>query len=211
MLGRYSSHSNLPVSTQIDIMMTLGLRLLVLASGILLLSLTSCNTSRQTPEQLIETYYAGFNAGDFAQIQSVVADSFTNISEGYVTRQSLEDQYVMFQWDSVFVPSYTISDVEVLDAGVKAMVSSYSKRYAFLDHNPLTCEMTFAIADDVLNQLTVGECPGSDWDAWSARRDTLVAWIDIHHPELSGFIHDLTREGAENYLQAITLYERAMK
>ncbi len=191
--------------------MTTGFRLLVLATGFFLLSLAACSTPDQTPEQLIDTYYAGFNAGDFSQIQSVVADSFTNISEGYITHQSLKDQYIMFQWDSVFVPSYSISDVEVLDAGIKAMVSSSSKRYAFLEHNPLTCEMTFAIADGVLNQLTVGECPGSDWDAWSARRDTLVAWVDIHHPELSGFIHDLTKEGAENYMQAISLYEHAMK
>lgn len=42
---------------------------------------------------------------------------------------------------------------------------------------------------------------------WSSRRDTLVKWIETYHPELSGFNFDMTKNGAENYLKSIELYE----
>lgn len=45
-----------------------------------------------------------------------------------------------------------------------------------------------------------------DFSKWEARRDTLIFWINIHHPDLNGF--DITQniQGGQNYLKAIQLY-----
>lgn len=53
------------------------------------------------------------------------------------------------------------------------------------------------------------ECVDADWNIWQMERDSLVKWVSINHPELDGFIHDLTMNGAINYLKAIELYENS--
>jgi len=45
-----------------------------------------------------------------------------------------------------------------------------------------------------------------DLQKWASRRDTLVNWIDQNYPDLSGFIFDQTRQGANNYLEAMKLF-----
>ena len=50
------------------------------------------------------------------------------------------------------------------------------------------------------------ESVGTDWDVWGAKRDSLVSWIKMNHPELDGFVNDMTMNGSINYLKAIELY-----
>ncbi|WPP49957.1 hypothetical protein [Catalinimonas niigatensis] len=52
------------------------------------------------------------------------------------------------------------------------------------------------------------ECLNADWNIWQTERDSLVNWTRNNHPKLDGFIHDLTMDGAINYLKAIELYEK---
>jgi len=35
----------------------------------------------------------------------------------------------------------------------------------------------------------------------------LVVWVEENHPELDGFIHDMTMKGAQDYVNSIELYE----
>ena len=48
----------------------------------------------------------------------------------------------------------------------------------------------------------------ANWEIWQRERDSLVNWIKENHPELDGFVHDLSMEGAQNYLKAISLYKK---
>ncbi len=175
---------------------------------IFLLSLAACTDGRSSRAQdIIEAYYGGLNAADFKQVRDVVADSFTLIEGEFVTPLTRDEHYVVFQWDSVFATTYTIEKIEAIEDGARALVASSSKRYAFLKNNPLTCEMTFSLSAGKIARVKVGDCAHADWEVWASRRDSLVSWVDDNHPELSGFINDLTKEGAENYLRAIELYE----
>ena len=55
-------------------------------------------------------------------------------------------------------------------------------------------EMNFLLSDNM------------DFRKWEARRDTLIFWINIHHPDLNGFDITQTIQGGQNYLKAIELY-----
>jgi len=54
------------------------------------------------------------------------------------------------------------------------------------------------------------ESIGTNWTVWEKEKEALVSWIKTNHPELDGFINDMSLNGAVNYLKAIKLY-RARK
>ncbi|MEM8484618.1 MAG: hypothetical protein AAF564_03675 [Bacteroidota bacterium] len=182
-------------------------RLLPVLLALLVLILPACKSELTSQTEAVQSYYAGLNAGDFQQVTALMADTFVVIEGDFTRKQSRADHYTMFQWDSVFASTYDIKNLEQVDAGIRVRVASSSVRYAYLKNNPLACEMTFSFQDRKINKLLVGECPEADWGLWEARRDSMVAWIDSNHTHLSGFIYDLTKEGAEQYLEAMSLYE----
>ena len=176
---------------------------------ILFLFLSSC--SKKQPQysntDVVQTYYNGLNTADFDLLQTVLADSIILVEGGFETPMSQEDFYVIFQWDSVFSPHTTLHNVQEKGNLVKALVSTTSKRYAFLENNPFACETTFSIEFGKIRSHETGICPNEDREIWQSNRDSLVSWIDRHHPDLSGFINELSKNGAENYMQAIQFYQ----
>lgn len=176
--------------------------------GLLLMMSCSRNTPAFSPTEVVEVYVDGINTSRFDRINSVLADSVTLIEGDYTVPMSNEGYYVQFQWDSVFTPNTQIVNIQEVDQNqVVATLSTTSLRFAYLDNNPLVCEISFTFESEKIRLLETGDCPGANWKVWESRRDTLVAWIDQNHPELNGFIHDLTKAGAAHYLQAIDLYE----
>lgn len=163
-----------------------------------------------SPTEAVQTYYDGINAFDFDLTRSVLTDSIALIEGEYQSLLSQEQYYTLFQWDSVFVPQVTLSNIKEEGNQVTVLVSTSSVRLAYLDHAPHSCNTTFIVESGKIQSLETGECPEESRPIWESKRDTLVTWIDANHPELNGFIHDLTKTGAENYVKAIRLYEDRM-
>ncbi|MBV6646566.1 MAG: hypothetical protein KI790_14010 [Cyclobacteriaceae bacterium] len=118
-----------------------------------------------------------------------------------------ESFYEQFKWDSVFQPTYEIIELEEQESQIIATVASSSKRYKFLKNDPLTCKFRVSFGSNEITKLESMDCPSADWNVWQTERDALVDWTRKNNPELDGFIHDLTMNGAINYLKAIELYE----
>jgi len=54
-----------------------------------------------------------------------------------------------------------------------------------------------AHSSDKITKIEALECSDANWNVWQAERDSLVNWVKINHPELDGFINDLTMNGAK--------------
>lgn len=169
--------------------------------------LTGCSDKKLSPTELVTQYYEAFNASDFTQIAPLITDSITIVDGEYIMPYSHDSFYEHFKWDSVFQTTYKIVNLEDQHEQIIATVASSSKRYKFLKNDPLTCRFKISFESDKISKLEALECLGADWDVWQKERDSLVHWINMHHPELDGFIHDMTMKGAKDYLKAIALYE----
>ncbi len=169
--------------------------------------LTGCANKRLTPSDLVTEYYHAFNDSDFNRITAVIADSITIVEGEYVMPYSQKSFHEQFKWDSIFRPTYKIVELEGQNNRIIATVASSSIRYKFLKNDPLTCRFEISFNSDGITKLESLECLDADWNVWQAKRDSLVNWTKRNHPELDGFIHDLTMNGAINYLKAIELYE----
>jgi len=169
--------------------------------------LIGCNDKKRTPRELVTEYYNAFNSSDFDGLTAVIADSITIVEGDYVMPYSKESFYEQFKWDSIFQPTYEIVALEDQNNQIIATVASSSKRYKFLKNDPLTCRFRISFNSNEITKLESLECLDADWNVWQTERDSLVSWTSKNHPELDGFIHDLTMNGAINYQKAIELYE----
>lgn len=171
--------------------------------------LTGCNSGTVDHKTQVEAYFAALDAGSIDRARTFVSDTLT-ISEGDYSTDYFGDLfYEHYRWDSIFQPSYEILELREEGEEIVAMVASRSVRYEFLQNNPLSCERRISFQEGKIRNIAIGECPSADWETWEARRDTLVRWIASHHPEFDGFINDLSMQGAQNYMQAMELYENA--
>ena len=179
----------------------------VLLLTAVILAITQCGKQSFSPEALVGTYYQAFDDSDFDKIREVISDSLTIVEGDYITLYTNESFYEQFRWDSIFQTSYQIKELESnADEQVIVTVSSSSVRYRFLKNDPLTCQFKISIEDKKIKKIEAMDCLEADWAVWEGERDSLVQWTQLHHPELDGFIHDLSMQGAMNYLKAIELY-----
>ena len=169
--------------------------------------LAGCSNEKLSSAELVTKYYDAFNASDFTQLAPLITDSITIVEGDYVIPFSHDSFHEHFKWDSIFQPTYKIVELEGQNNQIIATVTSSSKRYKFLKNDPLTCRFKISFDSDKITKLEALECLDTDWNVWQKERDSLVNWIEINHPKLDGFIHDLTMNGAKNYLRAIELYK----
>lgn len=166
-----------------------------------------CGEKKQAPQEQVTTYYAGFANGDYTPIKSTLADSLITTEGDYTMPFSRESYYEKFKWDSVFKTEYQLVDINYDKEAAIATVSLKSPRLAFLENSPMTCKYRFEFENGQIARIANLECPTANWEIWGERVNELVGWTKENHPELDGFINDLTMKGAQNYMQAIQFYQ----
>ena len=174
---------------------------------VLLLFLAGCTHQALSPEESATKYYSTFDSGNFNELKTVINDSITIVSGDYTTTYSQKDFYQFFKWDSIFKPAYEILELDQKDGNIIVTGTQKNMRNKFLKNNPLLFKQKISFNSGKISTIEDINIEGPNWAVWSKQRDSLVDWTKIHHPELDGFIYDLTMQGAQNYLKAIKLYE----
>ena len=143
----------------------------------------------------------------YNELKTLINDSITIVAGDYVMPYTDDSFYEEFKWDSTFRPSYKIVELEEKNNQVIALVTLNSVRNEFLKNNTMTCQYQISFNSGKISKIEELECKDADWNIWKKERDSLVSWVKKNHPELDGFINDMTMNGAINYLKAIELYE----
>ena len=173
----------------------------------ILLLIIGCSNKQNLESELITTYYKGFKTSNYQLVKNVLSDSLTTVYGGYTTYFTQESYYKQFKWDSVFKPEYELISIDYIDEKYIATVSISCSKFKFLKNNPLTCSYQFLFQSGKTSKIEELDCSNVNWKVWAKEVDTLVNWIKINHPELDGFVNDLSMKGAQNYLKAIELYK----
>ncbi|MUU78182.1 hypothetical protein [Winogradskyella endarachnes] len=174
---------------------------------ILLILLVSCTKKQPLKTELITAYFNGFKTSNYPIVKQVISDSFTTKYGDYITNYTPKSFYNFFKWDSVFKPNYKLVAIENENQQFIATVSKSCSKFQFLKNNPMICSYRFQFQNGKISGVEEVNCSNVDWGIWSTEVETLVAWIKLNHPELDGFVHDLSVNGAQNYLKAIELYK----
>ncbi len=173
-----------------------------------LLIIVSCAERKNNTEEQVITYYNGFNNADYNQIKEVISDSLIITEGDHKMPFTSKSFYKQFKWDSVFKPTYKIIELKNQGEHSIATVAMTSVKFEFLKNNPFTCNYAFYFKSGKIRRIETLDCIDVNWEVWEKEKGTLVNWIKLHHPELDGFINDLSMKGAIDYIKAIELYKK---
>lgn len=179
-------------------------RFIILLSALFIVGCTQNNT---THIEAAEKYFQARNSFQFDEIKKLIADSLTIVEGDHKMYYSQDSFYEIFKWDSIFQSSYEIVSLEEIDEHIIASIALSSIRNRFLKNDLMTCLYKLSFESGQIAKIESLDCHNADWETWENRVNKLVEWIALNHPELDGFIHDMSMKGAINYLEAITLYE----
>jgi hypothetical protein len=174
---------------------------------LIIIVFTSCAKKRHTESEQIKVFYKGYKNSGYELIKNVLADSLTTVFGDYTTTYSQQIYYEQFKWDSIFKPDYELVDLNHEDGQLIATVSMRSLKLEFLKNNPMTCRYQFQFSSGKISRINELDCNCVDWTVWQKEVNALANWIKINHPEMDGFIHDLSMKGAIDYVKAIELYK----
>ncbi len=166
-----------------------------------------CNDQKIEIRETVSKYYDARDQGNYTKLQTLISDSITITAGDYVMPYNHDSFYEQFKWDSVFKPSYRIVELEEENEGIIASVVLNSIKHEFLKNSDMICQYRISFNSGKISKIEELECKDADWATWSKEVDALVSWTKRNHPELDGFINDMTQKGAMNYLKAIELYE----
>jgi len=170
-----------------------------------------CENKKLSPSEIVTNYYNARAAANYTEVKNCLNDSLTVTEGDYIMSYDLDGFYEVFKWDSIFQPAYEIVKLKEDNDQVIATVALGSIRNSFLKNNRMICRYKITFVSNKISDIESLDCDGADWKIWGEKRDALVQWISDNHPELNGFIHDMTMKGAQNYLKAIALYEAYKK
>lgn len=156
--------------------------------------------------KIVNDYIDALNVSDYEKVTGLFRDSIRLKEMDYVSAFSKEAYHSLFQWDSTFGPKYQILDIRSDGDGVRMKVSKQCERILFLNEEPIITQEVVKFDGDAIQSIDIVEYVVFNDSLWSAKREDLVSWIEDHHPDLNGFIHDQTKQGAMNYRKAMALY-----
>lgn len=165
-----------------------------------------CTSKKLTNKETAISYFNARNSTDFTKVRDLIYDSLTVIDGDYIMPYSRDSYYEVFKWDSVFQTSYEIIEIQEIGEDIIASIALSSIRNRFLENDSMTCDFKLSFDSGKITKIRSQECKNANWQNWEKRVIALVEWIGVNHPELNGFIHDMTMTGANNYLKAIELY-----
>ncbi len=166
------------------------------------------NDFHNSHEQSINAYFKALNAQDFRLISPLISDSLKTTEMGYILTHKKAGFYGQFQWDSVFQAKYQVREINFHSDSVELVVSKICRRISFLQDTALVYRVLFVFDGNQIAEISTTGYISMDFGLWQARRDSLVAWIDQAHPELNGFVYDLSPEGGVKYLKAIEIWRK---
>lgn len=172
---------------------------------VLLVLSISC-TGQINKVQIVSDFYKASNEYNFSKLSALTYDTVTIIDGDYLMEYDRQAYYEVFQWDSVFSPHYTMIMNEATASDIFVKISTTSKRFSFLGNNPLVTTHKISFAGSKISKIELIEYVGADFKVWVSKRDELVKWVNKNHPELNGFVQDMTKTGAEKYLKAIRYF-----
>ncbi|MEP2690017.1 hypothetical protein [Maribacter dokdonensis] len=175
---------------------------------LLLLFLTSCQQQNVNRTAVVKSYYSAFDSGDYNALKAITNDSVTIISGDFTTNYDKEAFYEFYKWDSIFKPTYNTIKIEEENNTVLVTVAQKNKRNSFLQNNPLKFKVRVSFTSGKISKLEELEYINVNWNEWNQQKNALVEWVQLNHPELDGFVNDMTMKGAMDYLKAIELYEK---
>ena len=172
--------------------------------------LVSCKKSNQdkAPVEVAKTYYQSLDGSDLESLNNLLADSVLSKELDYKVSFSKDGYMDLQRWDSVFHPAYTILEMEEVDGKVKLKISKACFRTLFLNGEPIITQETISFTKGKISSVGIDEYVVFNWGRWDSVRGRLVDFINKNHPELDGFLHDQTVEGALKYTEAIQLFKQ---
>ncbi|WP_396632447.1 hypothetical protein [Maribacter sp. R86514] len=169
--------------------------------------LFGCGNKKLSRKETVTIYYKAFDSGDFEKLKTVIHDSITLISGDFVMPFDKDSFNEFYKWDSIFKPSYEILELVEDNDHLIATISQKNIRNTFLKNNPLKFNVKVSFTAGKITKLEELDYIGVNWKNWNQQKDSLVNYIKTNHPDLDGFVNNMTMTGAMNYLKAIELYE----
>jgi len=176
---------------------------------ICILYIIGCRQKNISNTETVKKYFDARNSVDFNEIKTLISDSIAVTEGDYIMPYTLDSYYEVFKWDSVFQSTYEIVNLKEINQQVIASVALNSIRNEFLQNSQMTCQFKLTVHAGKISKIESLECKDADWGMWQKRVNSLVNYIKTNHPDLDGFIHDMTMDGAKNYIQAIRLYQES--
>lgn len=174
---------------------------------LLTIGFISCKNSEKEIDrvEIAKLYYKVLDNSEYSKISNWFTDSIKTIEGEHKNTYSKDEYLEILKWDSVFEPNYEILEIEQKDGIVKAKISKMDKRILFLHEKPFITNQIIRFQKDKIASVET-DYVNFDYPTWEKNKSGLMSWIDKNHPELTGFIYDLTEDGGIRFLKAIELY-----
>jgi hypothetical protein len=171
------------------------------------LSFLSCS-KENSHIKIVQQYYDGLNAGNYMKTSHVLSNQFImrENESNYEVAFSPEEFHNWFQWDSVFNPTYTVTDLHLKNDTVFAQITKKCDRIMLLHDEPLSNLAYFEISDGKIKAINRYKYTNANWDKWMKNRNEFLQFCNSELRELGDFMNAQNVDMALIYAKAIAIY-----